>query len=375
MMNLLFSSVYERAKQTDKKVIFAIDEARYIMRDKSALEFLEQAVRHSRHYDLSIQFITQTVDEFFQHPESEAIADQCDHKLFFHTEGVDEDVADRVGMNDIQARFVRNATPGDEETGYSEAAFQVADDGWYPVHVRAMDTEAAIVDLDPTDDIETALPGMGDGDELPARVKQLREYLQSQRAASVHQQRSEATADEPPIPERKVPTDDGVDTQVDREALNATATSIEDVLASHIDADIESVSEGDSHPHSDSSRAPNGAGATPPGDASSQPPEDAIPWSELLNGNGASAEAALYEQDIYTAVDVLDAADSLPSIEGIDSADVEVLFEFSTAAAPDHERAQSLADSLDADTDPDGSGDTDTDDTVDLFSDQEDTDG
>lgn len=334
MMNLLFSSVYERAKQTDKKVIFAIDEARYIMRDKSALEFLEQAVRHSRHYDLSIQFITQTVDEFFQHPESEAIADQCDHKLFFHTEGVDETVADKVGMNEIQARFVRNATPGDEETGYSEACFQVADDGWYPVHIRAMDREAAIVDLDPTTDIEEALPGMHDEDELPARVKQLREYLQSQRAASVTEQRQQQTAS-PAVPEREVPVgDDDVQKRVDREALNAATTSIEDVLVSHIDADIDAVA-GNEPPASNDDTPPEEAPDQPPAENQSRHTDDADRPPETVSWAGLTSEAVeatLYEHGIYTADAVLDEVATLHSIDAVESDAIDTLIEFATAA-------------------------------------------
>jgi len=64
MMQVLFNAVYERAKGTDKRVIFAIDEAHYLLNDSASLGYLETAVRHSRHYDLSLQFITQTSGEF-----------------------------------------------------------------------------------------------------------------------------------------------------------------------------------------------------------------------------------------------------------------------------------------------------------------------
>jgi hypothetical protein len=54
MIQQMTSAVYERAKTTDKKIIFAIDESKYLTKNAEHLEFLEQAVRHSRHYDLSI---------------------------------------------------------------------------------------------------------------------------------------------------------------------------------------------------------------------------------------------------------------------------------------------------------------------------------
>jgi hypothetical protein len=225
MMNLLFSAVYERAKQSDKNIIFAIDEARYIMKDKSALEFLEQAVRHSRHYDLSIQFITQTIDEFFQHDEAKAIADQCDHKLFFHTEGLTNDIAQKVGMNPVQASFARQATPGDEDTGYSEAVLGVSDYGWYPIHIYAMDEEAAVIDLDPQEGIEQALPGMSDNDRIPARVQQLRDRLLSK-------QMEQQT--EPMIPEREIVIDDGENERVADPSQLVETSQIEQLVANEI---------------------------------------------------------------------------------------------------------------------------------------------
>jgi len=153
MMQLLFNAVYERAKEeTDKRVIFAIDEARYIMKDSANLSFLEQAVRHSRHYDLSIQFITQTIDEFFAQDESEAIADNCSLKLLHRIEGMDDELADELDLTPRQKEYVATAMAGDEEAGYSEGLLGVADEGWFPIHVRANDFERRVVDHDPDDD-------------------------------------------------------------------------------------------------------------------------------------------------------------------------------------------------------------------------------
>ena len=67
--------------------MFYIDEARYIMQDAASLAFLETVFRHHRHHDLSIRLVTQTVDEFFEHAESEAILDQCAVKQFHRWTG------------------------------------------------------------------------------------------------------------------------------------------------------------------------------------------------------------------------------------------------------------------------------------------------
>jgi hypothetical protein len=60
MMQVLFSAVYERAKQTDKKVVFVIDETHYLILDTIPLSFLETPGRDSRHYDLSLHLNAQT---------------------------------------------------------------------------------------------------------------------------------------------------------------------------------------------------------------------------------------------------------------------------------------------------------------------------
>lgn len=176
MMQLLFNAVYERAKNTENKVIFAIDEARYIMKDAANLDFLEQAVRHSRHYNLSIQFITQTVDEFFAKDEAEAIANNCSLMQLNRVEGLDSDIArDKLNMNNAQIEYVRNAQAGSEDLNYSSALMFVQEYGWMPIHIKASQQEAAVVDFDPDEETKAeALPGYtsGDDDAKSARIKQ-----------------------------------------------------------------------------------------------------------------------------------------------------------------------------------------------------------
>ncbi|WP_049889202.1 VirB4 family type IV secretion system protein [Natronolimnohabitans innermongolicus] len=158
VMQLLISLVYERAKETDKEVVFVIDEARYIMQDAASLEYLEIVFRHHRHHNLSIRLVTQTVDEFFQHPESEAIIDQCAIKQFHHLDGMDREWANEFGLNSAQMRFVQEAVPGNDRTGYSEALVGV-DGEWRGIEVRAMEDETAVIDFDPKAQSQADLPG------------------------------------------------------------------------------------------------------------------------------------------------------------------------------------------------------------------------
>lgn len=142
MMHLLLSEVYEQAKQRKEKVMFCIDEAHYIMSDAKSLDFLEQAVRHSRHYDMGINFITQTLEEFFAHSQSEAIAQQCSMRRLHRIEsGLTEDIMDTLNLNRSHVSFIQDAEPGSPETGYSEALFGVDEYGYVPIRIYPSDFE------------------------------------------------------------------------------------------------------------------------------------------------------------------------------------------------------------------------------------------
>ncbi|MXR43276.1 transferase [Halobaculum sp. WSA2] len=148
LMELLITLVYERAKETDKEVVFVIDEARYLMKDAATLSYLETIFRHHRHHDLSIRLVTQTVDEFFEHDTAEMILDQCAIKQFHKLDGMDAAWADEFGLNHPQMRFVQTATPGDEESGYSQALLGV-DGEWRGMEVHALPREHAVIEHDP----------------------------------------------------------------------------------------------------------------------------------------------------------------------------------------------------------------------------------
>ncbi|MFP4074820.1 MAG: VirB4 family type IV secretion system protein, partial [Actinomycetota bacterium] len=159
MLQLVLRAVYERAKQTDKKVIFAIDEAHYLMQNEASLSFLERATRHARHYDLSRQLITQTVDEFFSRADSDelaqktkAIADNCVLKIFHQVEGLTDANADEwLDLSPPEAEFIRSAKPGSDEYGYSQALIEVGEEGRFPINVHALPEEEALITNASTD--------------------------------------------------------------------------------------------------------------------------------------------------------------------------------------------------------------------------------
>jgi hypothetical protein len=145
MMQVLFNAVYERAKGTDKRVIFCIDEAHYLLGDATALGFLETAVRHSRHYNLSVQFITQTGGEFALTPEARTIANLCSMRLIHRVDEAADELAEWFGLSDREVNWVRTATAGNDNDGYSEALLGIDEEGWFPLRVRASPYEAAVI--------------------------------------------------------------------------------------------------------------------------------------------------------------------------------------------------------------------------------------
>lgn len=145
MMQVLFNAVYERAKETDKRVVFVIDEAHYLMADATSLGFLETAVRHSRHYDLSLQFITQTGGEFALTPEARTIASLCSLTLIHRVQEEAEKLAEWFGLSEREVNWVQTAKAGNDEDGYSEALLGIDEEGWFPLRVRASGFEAQVI--------------------------------------------------------------------------------------------------------------------------------------------------------------------------------------------------------------------------------------
>ena len=145
MMQVLFNAVYERAKGTDKRVVFVIDEAHYLLHDSTSLGFLETAVRHSRHYDLSLHFITQTGGEFALTPEAKTIASLCSMTLIHRVDEEADKLAEWFGLSEREVNWVRTAKAGNDEDGFSEALLGIDEEGWFPLRVRASPYERQVL--------------------------------------------------------------------------------------------------------------------------------------------------------------------------------------------------------------------------------------
>lgn len=146
MMQLLLDSVYQRAKTTEKRVILCIDEAHYLMQNKSSLDWMERLTRHSRHHDLSLHLVTQEASDFLIHDKAKTIADNCSQKILHRLPGLSDEDAEALGLTEREAEFVRQARPGTPERGYSHALVNVQDDATLPLKVWAYDKEEQVIE-------------------------------------------------------------------------------------------------------------------------------------------------------------------------------------------------------------------------------------
>lgn len=168
MLGPLLNTVYQLAKESDNETMIVIDESHYLTKEAENLTFLEQVIRHSRHYDISVGFSTQSVSEFFETNDDGKLGfsnsgQQIFNNLavlsFMHLDEMSDGIAGAIGLNHEEAHYVRNAQPGDEERGFSEALLAVDEDGErerYPMrvemHWEQNPHEFAICDYEPSKD-------------------------------------------------------------------------------------------------------------------------------------------------------------------------------------------------------------------------------
>ena len=155
MMQLLFMKLYQKAKTTTDKVALTIDESHKIMGDATLSSGLEEMFRHSRHFDLSINLISQTPEEFYATATARAIAKQCTIKRFHRVDSLDDEVVEKyLKMNANEVSYIENAEMGDGKKDYSQALLQISDDDRsIPLQIRATRTEQMIIDYDPDEDV------------------------------------------------------------------------------------------------------------------------------------------------------------------------------------------------------------------------------
>ncbi|WP_227380500.1 VirB4 family type IV secretion system protein [Haladaptatus halobius] len=162
LMQIVYSLVYEQIKATDTKTLFSVDEAHYMTKYASSLEFFTQFIRHSRHFDVSCMFSTQSITEFFKRESEDGLTDDADIILnnlatiaVQPLEEWNEELADDLGFSPAEYAYADDLEAGSERLGYSEALLRVKGEGCIPTRLEMdMDVnprEFAVLDYDPTD--------------------------------------------------------------------------------------------------------------------------------------------------------------------------------------------------------------------------------
>jgi hypothetical protein len=160
MTKVLFNAIYERAKTTDKRVVLPIDEAWRLIKNSESLTWLEQGTRFSRHHDLSIQYITQTLDEFYEREGGKFIINNCATKMLHNLDGgLTEEQAENLDLTEREVNYVNNATMGETGAGYSQALLMVKEEGKFPLRVEALPEEIPLIDPEAAENMNMTTNG------------------------------------------------------------------------------------------------------------------------------------------------------------------------------------------------------------------------
>ncbi|MFB6164124.1 MAG: transfer complex protein [Haloarculaceae archaeon] len=160
MLQLMLGQVAQKAKRTEGKLVFMIDEAHVLFHSEQMTRWLQKAAREWARYDAALWFISQSPREFVQQSaeralgqenERRTIVDQCSTIHFFRTPRVDPGTLAQFGLNDAQIEWIRQeATPGKAGRGFSECLTYFEDyEGWFPTYVEASPFEDLVYNYTP----------------------------------------------------------------------------------------------------------------------------------------------------------------------------------------------------------------------------------
>lgn len=145
MMKLLLDHIDTFAKKTDKNVILAIDEAHMLLQDTTSADWLERRVRHSRHFNLSIQLMTQSANDILDEHTAQIINENVQMKIFHQLDLSDEQF-EYLELADSEKQYVENATMGEDGKGFTTALLEVQGKGRYPLLVSPLPGEIPFLD-------------------------------------------------------------------------------------------------------------------------------------------------------------------------------------------------------------------------------------
>lgn len=301
MMKIVFSMLYEQVKDSSKRTILAIDEAHKIIGEEASADHWEELVRHSRHHDLSIHFISQEFEDFFQSDDGDGaneaaktIASLCTIRQIHRVNNVNRRLAkDALGLKDSHIDFIESAVPGEAGRGYTTALLDIEDKGYFGLKVTATQNEVAVVDYDPeksfdgdlaapeSQQIQRALETRGKLTSGPPPVEDdelLHDLVENIPLAKLGSEVTEKLID------RLIADDQTPYTEKDRASLAAQLKGADSQTISTNQAGIVQNEDGDGRRRvdiSDSSDTPTTEGSGVPDP----------PWEQVETGDGTDSES------------------------------------------------------------------------------------
>lgn len=150
LMFTMLDWAYNRAKSNDNKIDVIFEEAHYLLKRKASKDYINLFIRHSRHFNSGLVFITQTLDEFLNDESSKEVLDNCDVKQIFYMDSVSDEAKDEFNFTDEEVQAITRAARG-ESSGYSECLLGTTEHGRRQLEVHVGPFEKAVIDddLDP----------------------------------------------------------------------------------------------------------------------------------------------------------------------------------------------------------------------------------
>ena len=153
-MHLVLDWMLQRVRSSDGKQIVTIDEAHELMGYKSAQKTLNAFVRQSRHWNVGLNLVSQTIDEWLGEGDEEAnysprdIYKQCDAKLLMYHGDLDEREVEGLDLTSKEVDFINKATQGDKDGNDHSEALVCTDNAKVRTRVYASPYELHVLDQD-----------------------------------------------------------------------------------------------------------------------------------------------------------------------------------------------------------------------------------
>lgn len=151
MLQLMLGQVSEKIKRAQGESVFMIDEAHFLLHSDEMSSWLEKAAREWARYEACMWFISQHPSEFVSDDGADSSKDkitaQCSTIQLYRTPKVDLETLRKFGLNDKQAREVKEQlVTGKSGRGFSECLLQLQDkQGWFPTYVEAAPFEDLVL--------------------------------------------------------------------------------------------------------------------------------------------------------------------------------------------------------------------------------------